>query len=82
MERKEIKEKVIEKIKDLSTSIEDEEYPETRFLNNLGFDSLDMVELIIRLEDEFEFGIPDIDAEDIVDKTIGHVIDYIDVKTR
>ncbi len=51
---------------------------ETSFINDLGADSLDTVELVMELEDEFEVSIPDEDAEKI--QTVGNAIDYITSK--
>ena len=48
---------------------------ETSFVNDLGADSLDTVELVMEFEDEFEISIPDEDAEKI--QTVGAAIDYI-----
>lgn len=48
---------------------------DTSFVNDLNADSLDTVELVMELEDEFEMSIPDEEAEKI--QTIGHAIDYI-----
>lgn len=45
------------------------------FIDDLGADSLDIVELIMALEEEFDTEIPDADAEKIV--TVGDVVDYI-----
>ena len=45
------------------------------FIDDLGADSLDIVELIMALEEEFDTEIPDSDAEKIV--TVGDVVDYI-----
>ncbi len=52
--------------------------PETSFVNDLGADSLDTVELVMEFEDEFEISIPDEDAERI--QTVGAAIDYIKAK--
>lgn len=52
--------------------------PETSFINDLGADSLDTVELVMEFEDEFEISIPDEDAEKI--QTVGNAIDYISAK--
>ena len=52
--------------------------PETSFVNDLGADSLDTVELVMEFEDEFEISIPDEDAEKI--QTVGSAIDYIKTK--
>lgn len=51
---------------------------ETSFVNDLGADSLDTVELVMEFEDEFEISIPDEDAEKI--QTVGNAIDYITSK--
>ena len=48
---------------------------EAAFIDDLGADSLDIVELIMALEEEFDIEIPDADAEKIV--TVGDVIEYI-----
>ena len=53
---------------------------EASFVNDLGADSLDTVELIMALEEEFNIEIPDDDAERI--KTVGDIIKYIDDKVN
>ena len=50
--------------------------PETSFVNDLGADSLDTVELVMEFEDEFDINIPDEDAEKI--QTVGEAIKYIE----
>ena len=45
------------------------------FIDDLGADSLDIVELVMALEEEFDTEIPDADAEKVV--TVGDVVDYI-----
>ena len=45
------------------------------FVNDLGADSLDTVELVMEFEDEFELSIPDEEAEKI--NTVGQAIDYV-----
>ena len=45
------------------------------FIDDLGADSLDIVELIMALEEEFDIEIPDADAEKVV--TVTDVVDYI-----
>jgi len=47
----------------------------TSFVNDLNADSLDTVELVMELEDEFDLTIPDDEAEKL--KTVGEAIDYI-----
>ena len=50
--------------------------PETSFVNDLGADSLDTVELVMELEEEFDINIPDDEAEKI--QTVGQAIAFID----
>lgn len=49
---------------------------ETSFINDLGADSLDTVELVMELEEEFDINIPDEAAEKI--QTVGQAVDYIE----
>ena len=49
--------------------------PEGRFIDDLGADSLDTVELIMALEEEFNVEIPDEDAEKMV--TVGDALNYL-----
>lgn len=58
---------------------EDEVKPEASFVEDLGADSLDTVELVMALEEEFETEIPDEEAEKIT--TVKEAIDYIDAHT-
>ena len=58
---------------------EDEVVPEASFVEDLGADSLDTVELVMALEEEFEIEIPDEDAEKIL--TVGKALDYIKEKS-
>ena len=48
---------------------------EASFIDDLGADSLDIVELVMALEEEFDIEIPDADAEKIV--TVNDVVEYI-----
>ena len=48
---------------------------ETKILDDLGADSLDVVEMLMSVEDEFDVEIPDEKIEEL--KTIGDVVDYI-----
>ena len=57
---------------------EDEVTLEAHFVEDLGADSLDTVELVMALEEEFEIEIPDEDAEKIL--TVGKALDYIKEK--
>lgn len=54
--------------------------PEASFVNDLGADSLDTVELVMALEEEFGIEIPDEDAEKIA--TVQNAIDYIKAKSK
>ncbi len=54
---------------------EEEVTPDASFVDDLGADSLDTVELVMALEEEFETEIPDEDAEKIT--TVQQAIDYI-----
>ncbi|HEY6009831.1 MAG TPA: acyl carrier protein [Nitrospirota bacterium] len=54
--------------------------PEASFVNDLGADSLDTVELVMALEEEFGVEIPDEDAEKIA--TVQNAIDYIKAKAK
>jgi acyl carrier protein len=57
---------------------EDKITPQSSFVDDLGADSLDQVELIMALEDEFDIEIPDEDAEKM--KTVKDALDYLDSK--
>lgn len=48
---------------------------EASFIDDLGADSLDIVELVMALEEEFDIEIPDADAEKVT--TVGDVVEYI-----
>ena len=53
---------------------------EASFVDDLGADSLDTVELVMALEEEFGIEIPDEDAEKI--QTVGDAVKYIEEKSR
>lgn len=59
---------------------EDEVTPTASFVDDLGADSLDVVELVMGLEEEFDIEIPDEDAEKIA--TVQDAVSYIDGKTQ
>ena len=54
--------------------------PEAKFIEDLGADSLDIVELVMAMEEEFEVEIPDEEAENI--KTVGDAINYINTHKK
>lgn len=57
---------------------EEDVVPEAKFVDDLGADSLDTVELVMALEEEFNIEIPDEEAEKI--QTVGAAIDFIKEK--
>lgn len=59
---------------------EEQVVPAASFINDLGADSLDTVELVMALEEEFDIEIPDESAEKI--KTVGDAINYIKVHAK
>ena len=59
---------------------EDEIKFESAFIEDLGADSLDIVELVMAMEEEFEVEIPDEEAENI--KTVGDAINYINTHKK
>ena len=71
-----------EKVKDIiekELGVEREKLTsEASFIEDLGADSLDIVELVMTMEEEFELDIPDEDAEKM--KSVGDVINYIKTK--
>jgi acyl carrier protein len=80
MERDKVKALVIEEIGEVNSSFfegELEKINEKTFFYDLHLDSLDAVDLIMKLENEFGLGIPNEDAEDLEKKTIGDIINYI-----
>lgn len=74
---------ISEKVKELVVKqlavAEDQVTNDAKFIEDLHADSLDIVELIMALEEEFDAEIPDEEAENL--KTVGDVIDYIEKKT-
>ncbi len=59
---------------------EGEVMPEANFIQDLGADSLDTVELIMEFEKEFDVSIPDEQAEKI--QTVGQAIDYLETQVN
>ena len=67
--------KVIDLIVDQLGVDADNVTPEAHFIDDLGADSLDTVELVMAFEEEFDIEIPDEDAEKL--ETVGNAIDYL-----
>ena len=70
-----VRDRAIEIICEQMGQSKDKVSEETSFINDLGADSLDTVELVMELEDEFDMNIPDEEAEKL--QTVGAAIDYI-----
>ena len=66
-------------VENLSGS-EDQVTPEARFVEDLGADSLDLVELVMAFEEEFGSDIPDEDAEKLT--SVGDAIKYIEERSK
>ena len=71
-----IRDKVIDIVCEQMGASREKVTNETSFINDLGADSLDTVELVMEFEDEFDLNIPDEDAEKI--QTVGDAISYIE----
>jgi len=76
MERDDIMEKVKSVIVEQLSADEADVTEDASFIDDLGADSLDIVELVMALEEEFGISIPDEEAENI--KTVGDAIAYIE----
>ena len=77
MEKNEVGKKLKEIVQTQLGVDEKEILPETKFKENLGADSLDIVEIIMKIEDEFKLAIPDDDLNKDEDITFGQLVDYI-----
>lgn len=75
MEREELLKKIKAIVADKLSIGEEQVTEEASFIDDLGADSLDTVELVMALEDEFDLDIPDEDAEKMT--TVGKAIDYV-----
>jgi acyl carrier protein len=73
-----IQQKVIDLIVDQLGVDADSVTPEAHFIDDLGADSLDTVELVMAFEEEFDLEIPDEDAEKL--ETVNDAIDYLKSK--
>jgi acyl carrier protein len=71
-----IREKVLDIVCEQLGTSRDKVTDQTSFVNDLGADSLDTVELVMEFEDEFDLNIPDEDAEKI--QTVGDAIKNIE----
>jgi len=71
-----VADKVVAIVSDRLGVEKDKVKPKTSFINDLGADSLDIVELVMEFEEEFGMSIPDDKAEEI--RTVGEAIKYIE----
>jgi acyl carrier protein len=78
MTQEELEKKVKEIIVNKLSVSEDKITPDASFINDLGADSLDTVELVMEFEKEFNIQIPDEDQEKI--RTVGDAINYLKEK--
>jgi len=74
------KDEILKKVKEITSEqlgVDDSQItPEAKFVDDLGADSLDTVELVMALEEEFNLEIPDEEAEKLT--TVEKVVDYIE----
>ena len=80
MDKDKIQERVIQIVCDNLGVNKEQVTRSTSFTEDVGADSLDIVELVMELEEEFEITIPDEEAEKI--KTVGEAIDYIEAEIK
>ena len=78
MKMEEVQSKLKEIVMDRLNAEEDQIKPEAAFVEDLGADSLDIVELIMGIEEEFDIEIPDEDAEKLT--TVGEAMAYVKTK--
>ncbi|MCD6489856.1 MAG: acyl carrier protein [Thermodesulfobacterium sp.] len=74
-----VEEKVIEIISQKLNLSKDQIKPEASFVDDLGADSLDLVELVMAMEEAFGMEVPDEEAEKM--RTVKDVIEYVKAKT-
>jgi len=79
VDKAEITQKVTDIVADQLDVSKDQITPETSFVDDLGADSLDIAELVMEFEDEFDLNIPD-DQQGI--KTIGDAVNYIESQLK
>lgn len=80
MSDEQIRQRVIDIVCEHLAVNKDQVTDSTSFIEDIGADSLDIVELVMELEEEFDIQIPDDQAEKI--KTVGEAVEYIKVAIR
>ena len=78
MKMEEVQQKLKEIVMDRLNAEEDQIKPEASFVEDLGADSIAIVELIMGIEEEFDIEIPDEDAEKLT--TVGEAMAYVKTK--
>ena len=78
MKLEEVQAKLKEIVMDRLNAEEEQIKPEASFVEDLGADSLDIVELIMGIEEEFDIEIPDEDSEKLT--TVGEAMSYVKAK--
>ncbi|MFC3932691.1 acyl carrier protein [Streptococcus dentapri] len=78
MNRIEIFEKISQMIKEQMHQEDFQVTEDTSFKDDLGVDSIDLMEFIVNLEDEFSIEIPDDDIEDVT--KLGDILNYLETK--
>ena len=78
MKLEEVQAKLKEIVMDRLNAEEEQIKPEASFVEDLGADSLDIVELIMGIEEDFDIEIPDEDAEKLT--TVGEAMNYVKAK--
>ena len=80
MSDEQIRQRVIDIVCEHLAVNKDQVTDSTSFIEDIGADSLDIVELVMELEEEFDIQIPDDQAEKI--KTVGEAVEFIKVAVR
>ena len=75
MDAKEVTDRIISVVKNFDQVDGSKVTPETKFIDDLGLDSLDQVEVVMAIEDEFAVEIPDPEADKI--SSIAEAVEYI-----
>jgi len=75
-----MQDKIVKIVQEATKAEADKITPETNFVEDLNLDSLDMVELMMKVEDEFGVEIPEDDTDGL--KTVQDVVNYLEKKVN